>query len=114
MEIIERLSKYFRVPDHLGGCPICGCNGGYRNIQKSHFCFCEKHKKVWSVGWNLFSSWRYEDEDTWKRNDEFLSEFEPVEPFMHGLYWRYNKLKWWFKSLWWWITGFDPIACSPP
>jgi hypothetical protein len=64
---------------HFGVCPECGKNDGYLNIGKHHFFVCHQHKSAWSVGWNLFSSWREETEEDWKKNEELLNEYRLVE-----------------------------------
>lgn len=64
----------------FGVCPECGQSNGYLNIQKDHFGVCHKHKIIWSIGYNLFSSWMDEDEAIWKKNREILEQYEFREP----------------------------------
>ena len=66
--------------NYFGGCPVCGGTDGYLNIYKNHMFRCDKHKTCWSIGWNLFSSWRHETEDEWKRNADMLSGYREVKP----------------------------------
>ena len=47
----------------------------YRNIGREQWAFCTEHKRKWQFGDNLFSSWRYETEDDWWRNVEFLKDY---------------------------------------
>ncbi len=60
----------------FGGCRECGRNDGYRNVERYHFFYCDKHKTVWLAGSNLFSSWRDEDEAVWRTNCEYLEDYE--------------------------------------
>jgi hypothetical protein len=67
-------------PDsHFGWCPECGRSDGYRNIGRQHWYFCDAHRVRWSVGSNLFSSWRHEDDATWQRNAEHLEPYREVD-----------------------------------
>jgi hypothetical protein len=65
--------------DYFGDCPKCGKNNGYLNVHKTHWFICETHKTCWCIGSNLFSSWKDENEETWKKNDKMLSECRVVK-----------------------------------
>jgi hypothetical protein len=47
----------------------------YLNYGRTHIGYCEKCNKKWIIGSNLFSSWRYENQDIWNKNLEFLERF---------------------------------------
>jgi hypothetical protein len=64
---------------YFGDCPKCGKNDGYLNVNRNHYFLCKEHKTCWGVGSNLFSSWKDEDEATWKANAETLSECRVVK-----------------------------------
>ena len=66
--------------DYFGGCPECTKNDGHLNIGRSHWYVCHKHKTTWCVGANLFSAWRHESEEQWKKNAQLLMGYREVEP----------------------------------
>ena len=68
--------------DGFGLCPYCKDYDYYVNIGKAHWFVCNKHKVKWLAGMNLFSSWRYETEDDWKRNYEQIKDYDEVEPIL--------------------------------
>ena len=65
---------------YFGGCPHCGQNDGFVNVESEQWFSCARHKTKWRVGSNLFSGWRDEDEATWQRNRFKLAEYMTVEP----------------------------------
>jgi hypothetical protein len=73
-----------RNRNYLGfeGCPICATNSTYCNIGRDHWFYCEKHRTKWWVGSNLLSSWQFETEDHWKRNEVFLAAYREVQPII--------------------------------
>jgi len=64
----------------IGGCPECGGNDGYINIEREHFGLCQKHKFRWWIGSNVFSGWREENERIWRENEKRLTDFRLCEP----------------------------------
>ena len=68
------------MSDHFGCCPVCGHEGEYMNIERVHWNHCPEHGLKWRIGENLFSSWKHETEEDWKKNDEYLSPMPEVEP----------------------------------
>ena len=66
--------------EYFGGCPHCGQTDGYVNIGREHWFVCDRHKTKWHVGSNLFSCWRHEDEETWRRNEYLLQNYMTVDP----------------------------------
>ena len=67
--------------EQFGSCPECGKAGGYRNIYKQHFFYCDEHRLVWLAGSNLFSTWRDENEGDWRAAWEHLREYRTVDGF---------------------------------
>jgi hypothetical protein len=67
-----------------GDCPYCG-ESFYLNVWKYQFGYCEKHEVRWPIGYNIFSSWQHEDEETWRRNAEQISTYREVGPWVR---WR--------------------------
>ena len=63
----------------FGGCPHCGRDDGYLNVEREHWFVCHEHKTKWRAGSNLFSSWHEEDEEVWQRNRFRLAEFMAVD-----------------------------------
>ena len=65
-------------------CPVTRTDG-FANAGKSHVFYCKKHKKCWSIGSNLFSSWREQTEEERRRiwNEIGLEEFEDVKPYFY-------------------------------
>ena len=59
--------------EYFGGCPECGENNGYLNVNRSHWSVCDAHRTKWLIGENLFSAWRDETEAEWQRNEERLA-----------------------------------------
>ena len=70
--------------NHFGACPYCGQSDGYLNDGRNHWFRCDRHKVKWWVGSNLFSSWRDEDEETWRLNRFRLAEYMAVQPETKG------------------------------
>jgi hypothetical protein len=73
-----RLWAHGRIQDHFGVCPVCGESCPYLNVHKTHWFYCDEHEVRWCVGSNLFSSWREEDEEVWRGNEEKLQTFRVV------------------------------------
>lgn len=69
--------------DYFGLCPDCKKSDGYLNVSRSHWGVCHEHKLRWAIGANLFSSWRDEDEETWRRNEETLLGYTEIKPYYH-------------------------------
>ena len=67
---------------YFGVCPQCRRNDGYANVGPSHWFFCKKHRVMWCVGSNLFSSWKDETEEEQRRvyHEIGLGEFEEIRP----------------------------------
>lgn len=81
------------VNDYFGGCPECGKNDGHLNIYRDHYFVCHAHKKRWSPGSNLFSSWKDETEAEWSVNAGLLDGYDEVEPLMVGCWPRDPKAR---------------------
>lgn len=64
----------------FGVCPECG-SARYRNIYKTHFFYCEEHRITWVPGYNLMSSWQYEEPEDWRAAWEQLKEYRTVDGF---------------------------------
>jgi hypothetical protein len=79
------------VDDDFGGCPMCGKTDGYRDVGRDHWFVCHEHKKRWSPGSNLFSSWRDETEADWTANAALLNGYDEVEPLSVGCWPRDPK-----------------------
>lgn len=82
----EQEDRRRKHDSHFGECPECGRNDGYLNAGRTHVFFCDEHKTRWTVGSNLFSSWRDETEEeqreAWdSRGLEFYREVEPVHDY---------------------------------
>lgn len=75
-------SKEQLPDDFFGGCPRCGGNDGYVNLNRVHVFVCNTHKTAWIRGENLFASWRRETPAIWKRNRRMLARghYRLVEP----------------------------------
>jgi hypothetical protein len=65
----------------FGGCPVCRKSGHYLNVFKDIWFVCDEHKKRWSGGYGLFSSWQNETEDDWERNEKLLMTYDECKPF---------------------------------
>lgn len=66
--------------DHFGGCPVCRRNDGYLNIGRGHWFVCHAHRFRWFVGANLFSSWKQERAEHWRRNFVLIGDYDVVDP----------------------------------
>lgn len=62
----------------MNPCPLCGGESLLLNLYKEHWVVCEPCRVKWPVGWNLFSCWQEETEDTWNRNAEILKGYTLV------------------------------------
>ena len=67
--------------NYFGDCPHCLMSDGYLNIGANHYNVCDVHRVFWSIGANLFSSWKEETEADWQRNKELLGQYSEVKPF---------------------------------
>lgn len=67
---------------YFGECPECGRSDGYTNTGKVHWGYCARHKAMWLIGVNLFSSWMDETEQEQRAAFDAIgmAEFEHVEP----------------------------------
>jgi len=65
----------------FGVCPTCHKTDGYANAGNTHIFFCIEHRVRWTIGVNLFSSWRDQSEDEQRRiyNPVGLGDFTGVE-----------------------------------
>jgi hypothetical protein len=72
------------VDNYFGGCPECGKTDGHLNVGRDHWFVCHAHKKCWSPGSNLFSSWKDETEAEWKANFALLNGYDEVAPLLEG------------------------------
>lgn len=66
--------------EHFGGCPECGGNDGFINVNRVHYFVCHLHNTQWEVGQNLFSGWREETPEVWERNRQIVDSYTEVEP----------------------------------
>lgn len=68
----------------FGVCPTCNKTDGYANAGKMHIFFCIEHRVRWTVGANLFSSWREQSEDEQRHiyDTVGLGDFTEIEPYM--------------------------------
>jgi hypothetical protein len=62
------------------GCPKCGSTDGFMNVGRDHWFTCEAHGAKWYIGSNLFSCWKEEDEEHWRRNLAVLAKLREVQP----------------------------------
>jgi hypothetical protein len=72
------------VDSYFGGCPECGKTDGFLDIGGNHWFVCHAHKKRWSPGSNLFSSWKEETEAQWEANAALLDGYDKTEPLLVG------------------------------
>ena len=79
--------------DYFGGCPKCGASHGIANVGRGHWGYCSEHRAKWSIGSNLFSSWRLQTEDEQRAiyNEIGLGDFYEVEP-LHTLTAEHNPI----------------------
>ena len=78
---VVRLANYkVETNEYFGGCPHCGKNDGYLNVGREHWFVCHQHRATWWAGSNLFSAWRDETEDDWRKNEGRMHDYEVVEP----------------------------------
>jgi hypothetical protein len=68
--------------DYWGLCPECHAEPILRNVRSTHWATCSRGCGVrWTVGDNLFSSWRHEDEAVWDENTAYLRQCRDVTPY---------------------------------
>lgn len=65
-------SKEYNPDKPLGDCQCGNYDNKYLNIFKAHYGYCTDCGTYWHIGTNLFSSWKDEDEEQWKKNANFL------------------------------------------
>ena len=90
-KLVERKLKLRKLRDenYFGNCSVCGGNDECLNIGSNHNFVCHKHKKSWSPGCNLFSSWHNENEEIWKKNAKKIYKYDEID----GHEWLDNKIK---------------------
>lgn len=89
MEKIMWLFRYVKLlfnpmAEYFGVCPKCLETDGCLNIERDHVFVCHRHKSYWLIGFNIFSSWRREDESVWEKNSKLLESYEIIEPYNPG------------------------------
>ena len=67
--------------DYFGVCPTCHKNDGCLNIGRTHVFVCHEHRVRWSVGSNLFSSWKDETQADWDANAKRICGYQEVKPY---------------------------------
>ena len=77
----EIAKEDYRLEHYFGVCSVCGKDKPYCNIHRSHYFYCDEHKKMWSPGSNLFSDWREEDENIWEANSKKLEGYEIIDGY---------------------------------
>jgi hypothetical protein len=95
--VSNRMDEPIRLqeePDYFGGCPLCGGNDGYLNVGAAHWFYCQEHATRWCAGANLFSGWRQESEECWRKNAENLARYVEVEPLMPSWCCPISKEEW--------------------
>ena len=61
---------------YFGHCGVEGHEPMGINIGKANYICCHDCKVYWIVGGNLFSGWKLESEELWKKNAELLETYE--------------------------------------
>ena len=81
----ERLRQHYCEPpiiesrfDYWAACTECGGRDGWRNIGRTHWCYCDIHRQKWCVGWNLTSDWRDENDTRWEENAAYLADYRDI------------------------------------
>lgn len=64
----------------FGKCPKCAVSPTYCNIEQETWLYCETHRVKWKAGIGLFSSWKDETLDDWRRNEVMLLDMREIEP----------------------------------
>ena len=69
-----------KTTDCFGQCSDCGRPpDGFMNVRRLHWMVCLDCRTRWCIGENLFSGWRIEDEEVWRRNKEFFGEYQEIK-----------------------------------
>ena len=72
--------KFYGNEDYyFGHCGVEGHNPVGINIGKANYIGCHECKVFGSVGYNLFSGWRFENSEIWERNSALLDTYEMLE-----------------------------------
>jgi hypothetical protein len=71
MSELNELLEKAREPEEPCGCHEWG-GDEYVNVGRVHFALCHTHRYWWRHGSNLFSSWRDETVEDWRKNAEML------------------------------------------
>ena len=71
---------------HFGHCLNEDHENLYCNVKfagdvfgKNHIMYCKECKICWSIGRNLFGSWKHETDEDWDRNYEMIKDFEYID-----------------------------------
>jgi len=64
--------------DQFGACPACNTSDGYLNVERDHWGVCHTHKVKWFIGSDRFDTWKRENEETWEKNAQILSNYREI------------------------------------
>ena len=67
---------------HFGCCPICHKEPIVLNLGSDHWAMCVRHRVIWCLGSNLFSSWHKENQTIWDKNKKRLERCAEVRPYL--------------------------------
>ena len=77
MDELKRLCKRLGIMrPELFDCPMCFKPSDFLNVREEHWGYCVPCNISWQIGETLFSSWHKETKKDWKRNAEFLMQFD--------------------------------------
>ena len=69
----------FNDEHYFGHCSCPEHENHYLNIGRCHWMICNKCKIKWFIGENLFSSWREQNENIWRENEEKIRNYREVD-----------------------------------
>ena len=75
----ETQAVLFNDDNYFGHCPVPEHQNYCLNIGRGHWMVCDKCRIKWFMGANLFSSWRYQNEDVWRANEKELRKYREID-----------------------------------
>ena len=75
----DKEAVLFDDDNYFGHCAVLEHQNYYLNVGRGHWMVCDKCRIKWFIGANLFSSWRYQNEDTWIANEKKLRKYREID-----------------------------------
>jgi len=75
----ESEAVVFNDDHYFGHCAVPEHENYYMNVERAHWMVCDKCQIKCLIGANLFSSWRYQNDDVWQANEVKLRKYREID-----------------------------------